>query len=111
MNIPYAVLLDTVSIQKYIFQSNKLKENIGASYLVEKIYEEYLNDAVFEIFGKRFEIDLWKKEPSIIRIHSEPFEIGYIGGGNALLLFQEKEKAIAFIKQWTTSLLINTPGI
>ena len=29
------VVLGTVSLQRYIFQSNRLKENIGASYLVK----------------------------------------------------------------------------
>jgi len=29
-----AVLLDTVSIQKYIFSGRKLKEFVGASYIV-----------------------------------------------------------------------------
>ena len=111
MNIPYAVLLDTVSIQKYIFQSNKLKENIGASFLVRQIYQEYLDDAVLKIFGNNFDTELWQKEPSVVHIHSEPFEVGYIGGGNALLFFQEEEMAKKFVKQWTKSLLTNAPGI
>jgi hypothetical protein len=33
-----ALIVDTVSIQKYIFSSNKLKENIGASYIVENAF-------------------------------------------------------------------------
>jgi len=35
-----AVFIEMMSIQKYIFKSNKLKENIGASYIVENIFEE-----------------------------------------------------------------------
>jgi hypothetical protein len=42
-----AVIIDTVSIQSYIFSSNKLKENVGASYLVKKIYEESGSNSVF----------------------------------------------------------------
>jgi len=34
----YAVLIDTASIQEYIFMSNKLKENVGASFLVERVF-------------------------------------------------------------------------
>ncbi len=82
----HAVLLDTVSIQKYVFQSNQLKENLGASFLVEEIYRNCSKN-------------------------NELFEVGYIGGGNALLLFQEEAKAKEFIREWTTSLLINAPGI
>ena len=41
-----AVIIDTVSIQSYIFSSNKLKENVGASHLVKKIYEIELKEAL-----------------------------------------------------------------
>ena len=34
-----AVLLDTRSIQKYVFGCNELKTNVGASYIVDKIFE------------------------------------------------------------------------
>ena len=40
-----AVLMDVSAIQQYVFGSNKLKENLGASYLVGNIYEQYLNIA------------------------------------------------------------------
>jgi len=34
-----AVLIDTVSIQKYVYSGNRLKENIGASKIVKDIYK------------------------------------------------------------------------
>ena len=37
-----AVLLDTRSIQKYVFGCNELKTNVGASYIVDKIFEEIM---------------------------------------------------------------------
>ena len=107
----YAILLEAVSIQQYIFQSNRLKENLGASFLVETIYGKYLKDAVEKVVEKSIDINSWKTDPSEIRIYSEPFEVGYIGGGNALLLFQQKSIAEEFIKEWTRSLLIHTPGL
>lgn len=35
-----AILLDTRSIQKYVFGCNKLKTNTGASFLVDGIFTE-----------------------------------------------------------------------
>lgn len=106
----YAVLLDTVSIQKYIFQTNKLKENLGGSFLLEEqIYGEYLKLAIHEAIQWDGDLDHWKKDPSKIQIQSEP--IGYIGGGNALLFFVKKPDAQKFIKAWTKRLLVQAPGV
>ncbi len=41
----------------------------------------------------------------------EPCEIGYIGGGNALLFFQKKLDAQHFVKAWSRLLLQHAPGI
>jgi len=66
-----AILFDTMSIQQYVFGSNKLKDNLGASYIVEHIYD-YL------------------KEKS--DANPNDLEIGYIGGGNALVFIISEEK-------------------
>jgi len=112
MSTCYSVLFDTVSIQNYIFQSNKLKENLGASFLVEKVYLSYLEKAIKEIFNETINsLNDWKKNPEKTMIFERPVEIGYIGGGNALLFFQKKNKAEEFIKTFTRNLLIKAPGI
>jgi hypothetical protein len=110
-----AVLLDTVSIQKYIFASNKLKENLGASFLVQDIYENFLQESLDEIFqcGK-LDLDAWKKHPEREVFQQYPslaFDIGYIGGGNALLFFKEQGDVPKFINAWTRRLLVKTPGL
>jgi hypothetical protein len=50
-NQVYGVLLDTVSIQRYIFSTNNLKENIGASRIVEDIYDSHLKEAIKKLFS------------------------------------------------------------
>ncbi|MEQ8189852.1 MAG: hypothetical protein ABRQ39_17925 [Candidatus Eremiobacterota bacterium] len=108
----HAVLIDTVSIQKYVFGSNKLKENLGASYLVEEIYNSLLHKALKKIFpGLKIDLNGWKNNPEQLLIQTHPFEAAYIGGGNALLFFKEENKAKSFINEWTKILLIDTPGI
>ncbi|PID56987.1 hypothetical protein CSB45_08670 [candidate division KSB3 bacterium] len=116
-----AVMLDTVSIQQYIYAaSNKIKEIIGASHLVQYIYCKPLQSVIDEMFpkaGETFVLDHWKDNPSALFKQRDRFDVGYIGGGNALLLFKGDDTtnaaqyAEAFIRQWTKNLLIDAPGI
>ena len=106
-----AVLLDVAAIQQYVFGSNKLKENLGASYLVEKIFEKNLKTA-FENTGLQCDISDWKGTNGInICDPDVEVEIGYIGGGNALLFFKDNDHAVKLAKEWTKILLIKTPGL
>ncbi len=111
MSVCHAVLLDTVSIQDYIFQSNKLKENLGASFMVEELYRSHLKEALYKVFEREFDLDAWKESSSKPSDPEEPFEVGYIGGGNALLFFREPAMATEFIKTWSRALLIHAPGV
>ena len=43
-----AILFDVQSIQKYIFANNKLKANVGASYIVDTLFNEILCKAVLK---------------------------------------------------------------
>ena len=47
MNVK-AILLDTQSIQKYIFSGTKLKTNVGASYIVDRVFEDVLVRDILE---------------------------------------------------------------
>ena len=110
----HAVLIDTVSIQRYVFGSNKLKENIGASYLIQEVYESYLRKVIDCIFPfAKINFNVWKNEPDkcLIEDTDIPFEVGYIGGGNALLFFKDGDRVREFIEKWTTTLLVETPGV
>ncbi len=112
----YAVLLDTVSIQNYIFRSNKLRENLGSSYLVQEIYRKYLIKALCKVTGRTFEeerqhLNDWKNSDADRPYCTEPVDVGYIGGGNALLFFQKESQAKEFIENWTKFLLVYTPGL
>lgn len=110
----YAVVLDTVSIQSFIFSTNNLKENLGASHLVKWIYEEPLIEALKEVTGdfNKNKYEMWMKEPEKLIIkNGASCEIGYIGGGNALIFFRDRQKAAKFVKLWTRNLLVYAPSV
>lgn len=85
-----AAIIDVMSIQKYIYSSNKLKENLGASYIVSSIFKDYGNiDAKFK----------------------NAFNNGYEGGGNALLIFDDKNVAEESLKNFSLSIIDRYPGL
>ncbi|MCW5925085.1 MAG: hypothetical protein KIS77_22405 [Saprospiraceae bacterium] len=114
--MPVAVLIDTISIQNYIFGSNKLKENIGGSYIIENLVYRKMIPEGLAVANIANEIDLfnWVNAPAEYRLEKyldEKVEIGYIGGGNALLIFRNRSDADAFIKSYSRLILAHFPGI
>ncbi len=109
----YAVLADARGIQSYVFSTNKMKLALGASQIVKSIYESRIKDVVQEMRVKAANFNDWKISPGKIAILQDDveFEVGYIGGGNALLLFAKEGYAKEFIKRWTSDLLIYAPGL
>ena len=111
------VVFGTVSLQRYIFRSNRLKENIGASYLAKHWLDEGLVEAIRRA---KFEVDrtTWdyykkhpnKKTPGAAREAVE-VEVIYVGGGNAALLCRDRDVARKAVKAWSRELLVNAPGL
>lgn len=108
-----AVLVDTVSIQKYVYSSNRLKENIGASRIVTNIYKESLEKSLKAVLNHDVDLSEWMRNPDNILIQNPDvdFEVGYIGGANALLFFRDETAAKEFIEMWTRRLLVEAPGL
>ena len=110
----YALLLDSRSIQSYVFGSNDLKENIGGSEIVQKLYSDFLLQAFESLKIKLDKTDLekWQEAGNEVNVNNaKAFDIGYIGGGNALLFFKDKKTASDFVEHWTAILLVEAPGI
>ena len=97
-----AILLDTKSIQKYIFSSNKLKLNIAASYLVRTIFDEIMPEVLKGTDLKMPKTE-WNKSERIEMATDKSIEceIAYAGGGNMLILVnkgtESEEKAVRSI--------------
>jgi hypothetical protein len=111
-----ALIIDTISIQSYIFGSNKLKENIGGSYIIESlVYWEMIPLALKEA-GICTEIAMceWRQDADLYKLKTHSIakvEIGYIGGGNAFLIFRNSEDTKEFVKSYSRLLLEYFPGL
>lgn len=110
-----AVLLDTRSIQKYVFYSNKLKTNIGASYLVENVFTDAAVLAIEEC-GFANPVTEWQDscELAMVKEKSVDCEIANIGGGNMLILVRAEniqEKCRELVRKWSEKVLLMAPGL
>lgn len=91
-----AILFDTRSIQRYIYASNKLRTNIGASYIVEHLFSDILAGIIDEKY-------------------KDKCHIAYNGGGNALVLFKNEntpaDEPKKLVEEFSTRLLVEYPGL
>lgn len=113
-----ATVLDTAGIQSYIFGSNRLRENIGGSYLVGQATEQWAREALKKL-GKNLNQSVYAYDPADSTHSPEPrihigkavAELLYAGGGNTLLLFASKAYAVEFVKILSRRILEEAPGI
>lgn len=111
-----AILLDTRSIQRYVFGSNKLKTNTGASYLVDAIFSEAMLD-VLQASKLKLPQQGWEAEGCLKMVDDDSIEaeIAYIGGGNMLILVNKgketKNVCRKLVQDWSLKVLLNAPGL
>lgn len=103
-------LFDVTGIQDFIFSSKKAKENIGASALVEKVFKEFLVKEICSAFPGA--CTDWEKAKEFRMLSDSPpsAEVIYIGGGNALVAFQDRGSAVETTKHFSHRVLKETGG-
>ncbi|MCU0552276.1 MAG: hypothetical protein MUC48_23345 [Leptolyngbya sp. Prado105] len=118
-----ATIIDTSGIQSYIFASNRLRENIGASQLVSEATNVWVKETLdklsqnLEKAGKssylvRTSINNPSAKPCIENPNDNlAAELLYAGGGNAIVLFQCLDYAIQFTQALTLRALKEAPGL
>ncbi len=87
MNQQWLMLIEATGIQPYLFGSNQLAQNIGASELVCQATEDWVSEL------------------------AQGAEIVYKGGGNAMLIFESEGAADAFARQLTRRSLERARGL
>jgi hypothetical protein len=106
-------LYDITGIQNYVYGSNKLKDNIGASNLVEKCFDCFFVNSIKKFYKEEnFKINWdqdteWKYEDDQNLVG----EIVYIGGGNALVVFENVEVWKKVNYEFSKMLMIQAPGL
>ena len=113
----HLVLIETSGNQAYLFATNRLRENIGASELTYKVGTEFILEAVANQGGAK----LWSKNDSpqelraklnkAPKIDKAAIEVIIATSGKALLLVKDKSVAQAIISEVTERALQDTPGI
>ncbi|GAB1537931.1 hypothetical protein NUACC21_05860 [Scytonema sp. NUACC21] len=121
MNKLTITVVDTTGIQEYVFSSNRLSENIGASYLVSQATKEWVEEALQDL-----EKELKHKEEVKYKVHipnckslhevhigneDVAAEIIYTGGGNAVLLFASFQYAERLTQILSKRVLNDAPGL
>jgi hypothetical protein len=101
--------LEVSSIQRYIFGSNRLQENIGASELVHRATHQL----AFEQLPELNNVTPGEKLDTTRRIEDGELacEVVYAGGGNTLILFASQEEAKAFVGRLSKRLIAEAPGL
>lgn len=97
---PVLVLIETSGIQQYIFGSNRLREQIGASHLVDQVTDTWLQEYGFS-----------NAEPQLPPKELPDAQILWSGGGNTRLLFASSELAVQFTRAWSEKLLRKAPDV
>ncbi len=112
----HLVLLETASNQQYIFATNKLRENIGASELTYRAGTHWVIEAVCTLTGQ----DASSQAPAALLLdptQNPPIEDGgraeivLAASGKALVLVRKEADAQALIRTVTQRALVEAPGL
>ncbi|MBI4492000.1 MAG: hypothetical protein HY690_04335 [Chloroflexi bacterium] len=113
---PCLALLDCSGIQDYVFGSNRLADNVGASYLVEAALNATLEAALVATLGQGAIAASWRTATALALDPRSSegavrAEVLYVGGGNAVVLFAEAGQARAVLADLGRRLLERSPGL
>ncbi len=85
---------DVRGIQSYIYRTNKIKEIVGASVIVENIITDGLNNIIDHrgLDKKHYIVD-WENEENMAYLDDPKvmMQVMFIGGGNAYVLYRNGE--------------------
>ncbi len=107
------VILDVAGIQNYIFGTSQLRQNAAASFIVDHVISVKMFNEILTGFPGIHVLEQWVDKPDIVQIgeNGVTVETAYVGGGNAILFFQDRSEAEEFGRQWSLKVLAEFPGL
>lgn len=107
------LIVDTTGIQPYIFGSNRLRENVGASHLVKQATEAWAREALERAVPARHN---WQADGALettkrIEAGDIDTEVVYASGGNVVIIFKEASAAQRFTAELSRIALCKAPGL
>jgi hypothetical protein len=120
--VPYVVLIETQGNQRYIFATNRLRENAGASELLARPCTSYVIKATKDIAGVDYRLDrpgatvedqadYFVTVAENNRVASKDIEIVTATSGEALLLVRSREIGRKIVTHVTQRASIDAPGV
>lgn len=106
-------VVDTIGIQNYVFGTNNLQQITGASYLVNCATRQWVEDSLSGMKHNKVDFDdvYHPFGSECIEKDGLDAELIYAGGGNTVLIFSDKDKAIFFTRTLTKKILAEAPGL
>jgi hypothetical protein len=106
------VVAEVAHVQSYIFKSNRLKENVGASYLVASATGLWAFEQLQVMnVSHNLTADYNFKDDQHIENGDVTVEVLYSGGGNFVALFANQEHAQDFITRLSRKVLLEAPNL
>lgn len=109
----YLVLLETAGNQNFIFATNRLRENVGASELTYRSGTKWVLEAVAEHGGpKLFDPDPKKLRENLKNTQPKGgIEVIVATSGKAILVCQERSLAQQIVEKATLCACLDAPGL
>lgn len=89
----YIAMYDIRGIQGYIYRTNKLKEIVAASLIVENIFKESLENAISNLRIKSYSLEWEKQEYKEPKGEEKGYDVQvlFVGGGNAFVQYSSEK--------------------
>jgi len=104
-------VIDTTGIQSYIFGSNVLKQNVGASELVRCATQDWVYQELAKLGATNVNQNGQINDQTGIEKDHLASELVYAGGGNTVVLFRSPDVAHEFTRCLTRRALRDAPGL